>query len=90
MNAKIAEALRLIAEATPLLKHGQPDRAAWRLADAAGLASEVAQEVGAPAPLAGIDEPTGMGFLLLNTRRDAIYGVPVSDEGIDDEEATTA
>lgn len=59
---EVAEALRLIDEARTLLKHGQADRALWRLVDAAGLTAEA---IGPSAePIAGRDEVTGRGFRL--------------------------
>lgn len=69
MGAEEAMALALIDEARLLLRAGQADRALWRLVDAAGLASRAVKE---KQGVAGIDEPTGRGFLLLDQSRDVI------------------
>ena len=51
----------LLREAADCLEDGDAPRAAWRVADAAGLLRErLAREKG----LSGLDEPTGRGFLL--------------------------
>jgi len=49
--------------AIALLKNGEPERAVWRIADAAGKLREKmeAQKV---TNLVGLTEPTGMGFSL--------------------------
>jgi hypothetical protein len=64
-HAEIAQALALIGEALPLLKHGQPERALWRLVDAAGLVAEGIKRTAGEAPVSGVDDVTGRGFRLV-------------------------
>lgn len=57
----------LLREAADEIEVGEPDRAAWRVADAGGLLRAQLEEVTRPAsegPLAGLEERTGLGYML--------------------------
>lgn len=53
----------LLDEATSLVRAGEADRAAWRVADAGALLRENL-EIQGRANLAGLDQPTGLGATL--------------------------
>ena len=62
-NLDTAHIERALETVVLLLKRGEADRAAWRLADAAGMLREQLTRHKFTA-LVGLDEPTGRGFTL--------------------------
>ena len=63
MSEDLAFIAKLVNESYSCITDGQPERAAWRLADA-GLALREYLETHGYAATTGVDEPTGKGARL--------------------------
>jgi len=63
--AAVLPSLRLASEAVQKLKQNDLDSAAWRLADALGLLSDLLKR---PEAALGVGIPTGRGFRIAKTK----------------------